>query len=97
MDPKSVKSVVKNLAQNMHAAIAQPRITQIPPMDPKSVPSVKSVVKNRIEKMSELIHKELSEAIIGAAQQPLSGSCSIPIEVDPFHLERLWIALEELL
>ena len=66
-------------------------------MDPKSVPSVKSVVKNRIEKMSELIHKELSEAIIWAAQQPLSDSRSIPIEVDPVHLERLWIALEELL
>ena len=45
--------------------------------------------------MSELIHKELSEAIIGAAQQPLSDSRSIPIEVGPFHLERLWIALEE--
>ena len=45
--------------------------------------------------MSELIHKELSEAIIGATQQPLPSSRSIPIEVDPFHLERLWIALEE--
>ena len=45
--------------------------------------------------MRELIHKELSKAIIGAVQQPISSFPSIPVEVDPFQLERLWIAREE--